>query len=140
MKRVNEKNKREKEERDKKNCLILGIADLSSKNSARDFIDKAREKDKHKMKQRAGSSMKSEVDIKDQLDQNKEKFNEIVKFYSKEISVEDRRFEDKFYEEYCKTLQRKEELSALAIIEQANADKFREPGVYGGRLDDTASS
>ena len=65
MKRVAEKNKREKEERDKKNCLILGIADLASKNSARDFLDKAREKDKHKMKQRAHSQLEPEIDIKD---------------------------------------------------------------------------
>ena len=62
-----EKNKREKEERDKKNCLILGIADLASKNSARDFLDRAKEKDKHKMKQRAHSQLtgEPEVDIKD---------------------------------------------------------------------------
>ena len=34
--------KKEKEEYDKKHCLILGLADLTSKNSARDFMERAK--------------------------------------------------------------------------------------------------
>ena len=49
MRRIEDDAKKDREEKEKKNSLILGIADLTSKNSARDFVQRANEKSKSKM-------------------------------------------------------------------------------------------
>ena len=53
--------------------MILGLADLASKNSARDFIERANEKSKSKMNlNRAMTSIADyDVDIKKDLEKNK---------------------------------------------------------------------
>ena len=71
--RIQEKEKKDKEEREKKNSNILGIADLSSKNSARDFAQRATEKSKKTMNySRALTAIAdSDADIKQDYQKNK---------------------------------------------------------------------
>jgi len=63
--------------------MVLGLADLSSKNSARDFIDRANEKSKSKLSRAMTKHADLDDDLKEKHDENKEKWDKKVKEHDK---------------------------------------------------------
>lgn len=90
--RENEIKKKAKEELDKKNCLILGLADLSSKNSARDFAERANEKSKSKMILNDGLRRIADQDaaLKQDLEKNRTQFHAEFEEFDKKMKKYDR--------------------------------------------------
>ena len=107
-KKLKELQEREENEKNHSQILgihhekILGIADIASKNSARDFLDRANEKSKKQMNQYRAVSQQAhnEVDLKRDLEENKRTFNQEIARRKKELAQHDRVREANFFEAY----------------------------------------
>ena len=118
--RIEEKQKKEKEEKEKKNSLILGIADLTSKNSARDFVQRANEK--HKTKKNLSRALShiayNDDNLKEDYEENKDAFHKFFKDWNKKMRVYDDKKEEKFYEAY----REKERADQMKSVERIGQD------------------
>jgi len=97
-----ETKKKDMEEKEKKNSNILGIADLTSKNSARDFVQRANDKSKQKMNlNRALTAIVDcDADLKQDYQKNKTAFEKFMSKETKRLSQYDSKKEEKFYDAY----------------------------------------
>ena len=85
-----------------KNPYRLGLADLTSKNSARDFMERANEKSKQKMNlnRNLTSIADYDVDIYQEKKKNEKEFKQFFKEFDKEMRAYDKKKEEAFFKAY----------------------------------------
>lgn len=129
-KRLEAAKKKEKEEYDKKHCLILGLADLTSKNSARDFMERAKEKSKQKrnLNSNLAAIADADIDIKQDLKKYKNEFNREVEIVNRKLRKYDKQKEDNFLEAY------KQKELADAMARDVSIERFDSAGGGGDSL------
>ena len=137
LKRTKEQDEKRKlkEEREKKNCMILGLADLASKNSARDFIDRANNREKDQKQKSHNPSMRAdaEVNVRADMEKYRDDFNKEIDKITKTLKKYDDKRESQFFAAYKMKKEADEAEQRKLGIFQSHEDAYSNSGYRSGK-------